>query len=183
MESALRQLNIDPSGLTCLDLGMSTGGFTDCLLQWGATQVYGVDVGVGLAHHRLVTDPRVHIIEGTHTKDLTREHIPVPCDICVADISFNALARVVEPATQFLKRGATGILLVKPQFELSASEVNSYGDRGVITDPEAQLLALERSIASITSSGWKFLKSIKSETKGSKGNQEFFLHLEWSGST
>ena len=179
MESALRQLKVDPCGWTCLDLGMSTGGFTDCLLQWGAEKVYGVDVGKGLAHQRLVTDPKVIIIEDTHVKDLTSAHIPELCDLCVADLSFNSLSRLIGPATSFLKPKAMGILLVKPQFELSAQELRDHGVGGVVHNEAIRQVALTRVIEHLTRTGWSHLNTKASETKGTKGNQEYFIHLRW----
>ena len=181
MESALRQFGIDPSGWTCLDLGMSTGGFTDCLLQWGAHKVYGVDVGKGLAHHRLVTDDRVMIIEETHIRDLTPSQIPERCDLCVADLSFNSLSRLIEPATPFLKPGATGILLVKPQFELSTQELKAHSIGGVVQGEDIRQMVLERVNSYLVSTGWCHINMKASETKGTKGNQEYFLHLTWQG--
>ena len=183
MESALRLFKINPQGWLCLDLGMSTGGFTDCLLQSGASFVYGVDVGQGLAHHRLVTDQRVQIWEGTNVKDLSSRHIPQLCDLCVADLSFTSLANLVQPAFPFLKPKATLLLLVKPQFELSSHKVNQWGSQGVILSEYAHQagdLACSR-VAEIlkelgcTIHGWKAC-----EIKGTKGNQEFFIHASTS---
>lgn len=178
MEGALRSFQFDPSGLVCLDLGMSTGGFTDCLLQWGAQRVYGVDVGVELAHRRLVCDPRVVIIEGTHARDLTQEQVPELCDLCVADISFNTLSRMISPALPLLKRDASALLLVKPQFELSTSELNEFGERGVVLDESARLRAIERVSEALTSSGWRVIESAPCAIKGTKGNQEYFLYAQ-----
>ena len=180
MESALRQFQIDPRAWVCLDLGMSTGGFTDCLLQWGAHKVYGVDVGKGLAHQRLVNDERVIIIEDTHIKDLSSELIPEQCDLCVADLSFNSLGRLIEPALPFLKPKATGVLLVKPQFELSSAELEKYAHKGVVHDEKAHHIALERVSVKLEQMGWQVLEQKASETKGTKGNQKYFLHLRWS---
>lgn len=178
MEGALRRFEVSPRGWVCLDLGMSTGGFTDCLLQWGATKVYGVDVGRNLAHRRLVCDPRAIIIEGTHIRDLTPVMVPELCDLCVADISFNNLSRILAPAIPLLKSDARAILLVKPQFELSAHELKVAGERGVVLDEEARLLALQRVIEWLESSGWRVLESAPSTTKGAKGNQEYFVYAE-----
>lgn len=180
MESALRQLKVNPEGWICMDLGMSTGGFTDCLLQWGASHVYGVDVGRGLAHQRLVQDQRVSIIEGKPTRDLNDQDIPEACDLCVADISFNSLERVVRPSTRFLKPNAHGILLLKPQFELTVQELESFGERGIVHDSSAHELAIQRSIDQLEASGWTLLAYVASETKGTKGNQEYFIHLKWT---
>lgn len=180
LESALRRFNIDPRGAVCLDLGMSTGGFTDCLLQWGAERVYGVDVGRGLAHQRLVTDKRVKIIEGKHIRDLSADDIPESCTLCVADLSFNSLSRLITPALSFLAPGAIGILLVKPQFELSTAELKESSEGGVVFDEEARLTALDRVQAALIDMGWRLIDRGESGTKGTKGNQEYFLHLVWS---
>ena len=178
MEGALRHFDLDPSGWVCLDLGMSTGGFTDCLLQWGAQRVYGVDVGRGLAHQRLVLDDRVIILEDTHVKDLTHVLIPEVCDLCVADISFNRLSRIIAPATPFLKSRAYGLFLVKPQFELSAQELEDAGKRGIVLKEEARLLALARVSDWLSTHGWTVLSHAPSQTKGTKGNQEYFVFTQ-----
>ena len=176
MEGALRSFEVDPRGWVCLDLGMSTGGFTDCLLQWGARRVYGVDVGAELAHRRLVCDSRAVIIENTNARDLTPDQVPELCDLCVADISFNTLSRMVSPAIPLLKPDAFALLLVKPQFELSARELDQAGERGIVHDEAARLRALERVSESLQSSGWEILKSAPCAIKGTKGNQEYFIY-------
>ena len=176
MESALRRFQINPSGWVCLDLGMSTGGFTDCLLQWGALRVYGVDVGRELAHQRLVRDERVVIIENTHVRDLTRDLVPELCDLCVADISFNRLSRIITPVFPFLQPHASALLLVKPQFELSAQELEEAGTRGVVQSEAARRLALKRVIEWLSVTGWTVIDHAPSETKGTKGNQEYFVY-------
>jgi 23S rRNA (cytidine1920-2'-O)/16S rRNA (cytidine1409-2'-O)-methyltransferase len=178
MEGALRHFEVNPKGWTCLDLGMSTGGFTDCLLQWGAQRVYGVDVGRELAHQRLVLDDRVVIIEGTHVRDLTHELIPEACDLCVADISFNSLSRIIAPAIPFLKPEAYALFLVKPQFELSARELEESGERGVVLSEEARRLALTRVSDWLSSTGWVIVDHAPSKTKGTKGNQEYFIYAQ-----
>jgi 23S rRNA (cytidine1920-2'-O)/16S rRNA (cytidine1409-2'-O)-methyltransferase len=180
MEGALRRFKVVPKGAICLDLGMSTGGFTDCLLQWGAERVYGVDVGRGLAHRRLITDPRVKVIEGTHIRDLTVEDVPELCTLCVADLSFNSLSRLIAPALPFLAPNAIGILLVKPQFELTSAELKESSFGGVVHDVDARLKALDRVQTELLDMGWRLIDRGESETKGTKGNQEYFLHLIWS---
>ena len=175
MEWALKHFSFNPQGLTCLDLGLSTGGFTDCLLQRGAARTYGVDVGKGLAHERLVRDPRAVVLEGLHVKDLTAEHIPEPCDLCVADISFNSLTRMIEPALPFLKPSATLLLLVKPQFELSAEALEESASRGIVMSEEAReqacaLVARHLEALGLEVEGWA-----PCGVKGTKGNQEYFL--------
>jgi 23S rRNA (cytidine1920-2'-O)/16S rRNA (cytidine1409-2'-O)-methyltransferase len=183
MESALRRFKVDPKGWVCLDLGMSTGGFTDCLLQRGAERVYGVDVGRGLAHNRLVTDPRAVILEETHARDLSEALIPEKCDLCVADISFNSLRRLIAPALPLLRPNATLLLLVKPQFELSTSELSKVGDRGVVHSLEAQEEACKMVAEHLTALGVTVWGWVPSETKGTKGNQEYFIHGTYRVST
>ena len=174
MEGALRRFKIDPSGAVCLDLGMSTGGFTDCLLQWGAERVYGVDVGRGLAHRRLVTDPRVKVIEGTHIRDLTTEDVPELCTLCVADLSFNSLSRLIIPALPFLAPEALGMLLVKPQFELSSAELRASSLGGVVFDEEARLTALKRASLLLLRWGGVYLILISLRQKARKGIRNIF---------
>ena len=181
MERALRLFKLSPQGWRCLDLGMSTGGFTDCLLQSGAAFVYGVDVGVGLAHQRLVLDQRVQIWEGTHVKDLTAEQIDEKCDLCVADLSFTSLNHLIEPALPFLKPNAHLLLLVKPQFELESQQVNTWGNQGVISAEYAQQagdLACKRVASTLQTLGCHIHGWKACEVKGTKGNQEFFLYAQ-----
>ena len=113
---ALDHFAIDPAGWICLDLGASTGGFTDCLLQRGAARIYAVDVGYGQLDFKLRQDDRVVNLERTHARDLDPEHIPERIDLLVADISFNALGRILPPSLDRLRPGASLVLLVKPQF-------------------------------------------------------------------
>jgi len=175
MEWALDHFQVDPQGWVCLDLGLSTGGFSDCLLQRGAQRVYGVDVGVGLAHERLTRDPRMVIHEGLHAKSLTREHIPEPCDLCVADISFNSLTRLIEPALPFMKPKGWLLLLIKPQFELSEAELERSAERGIVHDIDAQALACERVATHLTDLGVMVSSWAPCGVKGTKGNQEYFM--------
>ena len=176
MEWALERFKLNPKGWICLDLGLSTGGFSDCLLQRGAQRVYGVDVGVGLAHERLRRDPRMVIHEGLHAKLLTAEHILESCDLCVADISFNSLTRLIQPALPFLKAGAQLLLLIKPQFELSEEELLRSAERGVVHNLEAQEAACERVAEHLIALGLTVTSWAPCGTKGTKGNQEYFLH-------
>jgi len=179
MEWALDRFALSPAGLTCLDLGLSTGGFTDCLLQRGARRVYGVDVGRGLAHERLLRDPRAVVLEGLHARDLTAAHIPEPVDLCVADVSFNSLRRLIEPALPFLRGGARLLLLVKPQFELSAEELSAAGEGGVVLDPAAQRAACDLVAAHLAALGVAVEALEPCGVKGAKGNQEYFLSGRW----
>ena len=123
-------------------------------------------------------DDRVVIIEGTPTRDLTEDSIPELCDLCVADISFNNLGRVLEPVLPFLRPDALALLLVKPQFELSAQELSEAGSRGIVQSEEARLLALTRVERWLSSTGWRVIESAPSATKGTKGNQEYFIYAQ-----
>lgn len=175
MEWALDHFKLSPRGWVCLDLGLSTGGFSDCLLQRGAQRVYGVDVGVGLTHERLTRDPRMVIHEGLHARSLTAAHVPERCDLCVADISFNSLTRLIEPALPFLKSEARLLLLIKPQFELSEEELTRSAARGVVHDSVAQEVACARVADHLTSLQISVESWAPCGVKGTKGNQEYFM--------
>lgn len=176
MQGILEDLQLTVTDWTCLDLGMSTGGFTDCLLQRGATHIFGVDVGKGLAHQKLVQDERVHIIENTHVKDLDKSMISVLSDLCVADISFNALHRLVTYALPFMKDTGHFILLVKPQFELSQQRLISVSHAGIVHDEHAQKEACTMVENYLESLGLQVWHTLPCRTKGSKGNQEYFIY-------
>jgi len=178
MEWAIEHFKLDPKGLICLDLGLSTGGFSDCLLQRGARRVYGVDVGVGLAHQRLIRDPRMVVLEGLHARDLSAEHLPEPCELCVADISFNSLTRLIEPALPYLSDEAKLLLLIKPQFELSEEELSKSAHRGIVQDDEARERACQRVAEHLEALGLRVRSWAPCAVKGTKGNQEYFMFVE-----
>lgn len=182
MEWALDHFNLRPQGWICLDLGLSTGGFSDCLLQQGAQKVYGVDVGVGLVHDRLRRNPRMVIYEGLHAKSLSVEHIKDLCDLCVADISFNSLTRLIEPALPYLKANAILLLLIKPQFELSEEELINSATRGIVHDETAREQACVRVAQHLESINVEVQSWTPCGVKGTKGNQEYFMlaHLSKS---
>ncbi len=174
LEAALAGYHLDPTGWTCLDLGASTGGFTDCLLQRGAARVYAVDVGYGLLHWRLQQDPRVINLERTHAAALDAETVPEPIDLVVADISFNSLTRLLGPAVALTAPGAALLLLVKPQFEVEASAVEAGG---LVTDPVARAAACERVAEAVTALGFEVSRPwIESPVPGARsGNIELLL--------
>lgn len=172
LEGGLEQFGIDPTGWTCLDLGASTGGFTDCLLQHGARTVYAVDVGYGLLDWQLQRDPRVVNLERTHAAALDHERVPEPIDLLVADISFNSLSRVLPPAVALLAPTARIILLIKPQFEVDASEV---GEGGIVRDPAARARARDRVTAEVEALGFSIDGVEASPITGTKGNVEYVL--------
>jgi 23S rRNA (cytidine1920-2'-O)/16S rRNA (cytidine1409-2'-O)-methyltransferase len=181
LEHALRDTGIDPRGLTVLDLGMSTGGFADCLLQAGAARVIGIEVGHGQLHETLRLDPRIICLERTNLRDLTRAELlaRVPqapaegCALAVADLSFISLTKVVSAIDALLASDATALLLVKPQFELGAAALDR---RGIVTDARRAREAVETVASACTALGWTLSGIVDSAVPGTDGNREFFLH-------
>src|SRR6185369_11595525 len=132
LEGALATSGIAVAGKVCLDIGQSTGGFTDCLLQHGAAQVTGVDVGHGQLHEKVRRDPRVVAIESVNARELTAQQVGVDFDLVTGDLSFISLTLVLPALVPLLKSGGALLMLVKPQFELQPGQV---GKRGIVTDP------------------------------------------------
>ena len=175
LEGALSAFEIDVTGLCCLDLGASTGGFTDCLLQNGATSVLAVDVGRAQLHQRLRDDPRVTLMEGTNARDLPE--LP-PLDFFVADLSFISLRKVLPSAARRLSPATPGVVLLKPQFEAGPADVPRGG---VIRDPAVHARVLQEFLEWAAASGWQVLASIESPLRGGDGNLEFLIHLRTPG--
>jgi 23S rRNA (cytidine1920-2'-O)/16S rRNA (cytidine1409-2'-O)-methyltransferase len=178
LAAALDAFGIDPAGLVCIDVGASTGGFTDCLLQRGARRVYAIDVGYGQLDARLRGDPRVILRERVNARTLSPEHVPEPAEIAVLDLSFIS-ARLVLPAiAPLLAPSARVVVLVKPQFEAGRAEV---GRGGIVRSDEVR----ERVVREIRefAEGLGFVTSgvVPSPIRGAKGNQEFLLGLAWPG--
>ncbi len=166
----------DPAGLTVMDIGSSTGGFTDCLLQRGVARVIAVDVGIGIMDWKLRTDPRVSLLEGINVRGLTLADIGGrPVDMAVIDLSFISLKKVLPVVRGLLKGGARVLALVKPQFEARREEV---GKGGVVRDPEVQRRVVEEVMASAKEAGLRVLGQAESPIKGAKGNREFWVFLE-----
>ncbi len=174
LEAALGAFHLNPSGKICLDIGASTGGFTDCLLQHGATKVYAVEVGHGQLHWKLRNDPRVLVKEGLNARFLCFEDIGEPVDLVTVDVSFISL-RLILPRLVGLVRDAGDVLpLVKPQFEAGRVLVR----RGVVRDPKVHREVLERLVQFIREElAWSVRGAIASPLLGPKGNREFFLHV------
>ncbi len=172
LEGALQDFAIDPAGLICLDVGGSTGGFTDCLLQHGAARVYAVDVNIAQLAWKLQQDPRVIAIE-RNARDLKPADILEPVDLVVADVSFISVCKILGPASACAKPGATFLILIKPQFELRREDV---GPGGIVEDVHLH----EKAIASVRkcaeAAGLNCLKMCPSRLTGAEGNQEYFLH-------
>lgn len=177
LEHALEHFQLDVSGLTALDLGASTGGFTDCLLQRGAAKVFAVDVGQGQLAWKLRQDPRVVVMEKTNARHLRPENFPAPADLAVIDCSFISLQKILPPAVPLLKPAGRIVALIKPQFEAGKAEVDK--GRGVITDAsihERVLVELKEFVAAQTGLCWRGV--VESPLLGPAGNKEFLALIE-----
>jgi 23S rRNA (cytidine1920-2'-O)/16S rRNA (cytidine1409-2'-O)-methyltransferase len=172
LEGALADFSVDPSGRTCLDAGSSTGGFTDCLLQNGATRVYAVDVNIAQLDWKLRQDPRVICIQ-RNVRELRREDTPEPIDLVVADLSFISVARVLIAISSVARAAADLLILVKPQFELPKQDV---GRGGIVVDPLLHGKAVASVTAAAEKAGLDVLGSRPSRLPGAEGNLEYFLH-------
>ncbi|MDX2175267.1 MAG: TlyA family RNA methyltransferase [Candidatus Sumerlaeia bacterium] len=174
LAGALDAFALDPAGAVALDLGASTGGFTDCLLQRGAAKVYAIDVGRGQLHARLAADPRVDARERTHLDALEPEQFDPRPALAVADLSFISATRALGPLERVLARPAAAALLVKPQFELGRGRIPRGG---VVTDPAAHREAVDMVKQSAAARGWEVAAEAPSPIAGGDGNREFFLLL------
>jgi 23S rRNA (cytidine1920-2'-O)/16S rRNA (cytidine1409-2'-O)-methyltransferase len=169
--SALDHFDLDPTGMNCLDVGASTGGFTDCLLQRGAERVVALDVGRGQLDYRLRQDPRVEVMEGVNARYLTSEDLGEHFDLIVADLSFISLVKVVPALIPFLEPGGILLVLVKPQFEVGKGQV---GKGGIVRDDQVRRRVVDERCQDLASLGLKFVGIVDSEVSGAKGNQETF---------
>ena len=176
LEGALRATGLQVKGWTCLDVGQSTGGFTDCLLQQGAAQVTGVDVGHGQLHPRLHADPRVVCIEHCNVRELSLAQCGQAHGfaLIVADLSFISLTLVMPALTALLSEQGQMLLLVKPQFELQATDI---GKGGLVQDPAKYVQVEERLRSSAQDVGLQVAHWLPSVITGGDGNHEFFIHL------
>jgi len=171
---ALDRFSIDPTGVVALDVGASTGGFTDVLLARGAVRVYAVDVGYGQLAAKLRTDPRVVLLERVNARTLTRTQVPEPIDLVVCDASFIGLEIVLPAALALAAEHGRLVALIKPQFEVGKGKV---GKGGVVRDPELQREVCDRIVAWLdTRAGWSVEGLIESPILGADGNQEFLVY-------
>jgi 23S rRNA (cytidine1920-2'-O)/16S rRNA (cytidine1409-2'-O)-methyltransferase len=170
---ALAAFNVDPSGMVALDIGASTGGFTDCLLQAGARKVYAVDVGRGQLHAVLAADRRVVSMERLNARNSFQ--LPEPVDLVVVDVSFISLRLVLGPSLAHVTHGGKAIVLVKPQFEAEPEEV---GRKGVITDPGVHAAVIGRVVRWCVERGIRVRRLTASPILGDEGNREFLLLLQ-----
>lgn len=171
LEGALKDFSLNPTGLVCLDVGSSHGGFTDCLLQHGAARVYAVDVNVEQLDWKLRQDTRVVAIR-KNARELGTGDIPEPADLAVVDVSFISVQKVIGPAARLAKPRGLFLILIKPQFELPRKQVGAGGIVGSKRLREKAVSSVSRHLKSL---GFKFLKVRRSKVAGTEGNQEYFL--------
>ncbi len=174
LEKALQEFQIDPTGQVVIDVGASTGGFTDCLLQHGAKKVYAVDVGYGQLAWKLLQDPRVILRERTNIRYLTPDDFPEQMEMAVIDLSFISMTKILAPVQHLLKPQAQVIALVKPQFEVGKGEV---GKGGIVKSAEKHQRVLQEVREYAEGLGFEFKGVIESPIKGAKGNTEFLISL------
>ena len=171
LESALDYFKIELQGKIALDIGASTGGFTDCILQRGAERVYAVDVGYGQLDWKLRNDPRVVVLEKINARFLTGEHVSELVDVCVIDVSFISLTLILPNAFALLKTDGIILALIKPQFELQRSDV---GKGGIVRDPSLHQKAQDKIVAFVEDLDHVVAGISPAAIKGADGNQEFF---------
>jgi len=172
LEAALDHFGIQVQGKVCLDVGSSTGGFTDCLLQRGAARVYAIDVGTGQLDWKLRNDPRVIVHEQLNARYLSRDEVPEPIDLAVCDVSFISITMILPVLPNLLAKSAGMVILVKPQFELERHQV---GKGGIIRDPALHQQACRRVEDAVKQLGFQ-TAIIPSPVLGAEGNQEFLLY-------
>jgi len=172
LERALQHFAIDPTGLTCLDVGSSTGGFTDCLLQHGAAKIYAIDSGTNQLDWKLRNDPRVIVHENLNARVLDRTHVPEPIDLLVCDVSFISVTLVLPPAMPMLREHARMVILIKPQFEAGREQV---GKGGIVRDTQVHEQVCRRIEGFVQELGFH-TSIIDSPILGAEGNREFLLY-------
>jgi 23S rRNA (cytidine1920-2'-O)/16S rRNA (cytidine1409-2'-O)-methyltransferase len=178
MAGALQATRVDPAGRICLDVGASTGGFTDCLLQHGAARVIAVDVGYGQLDWSLRNDPRVHVVERTNARymeaSVLPDDLPSPPDLVTMDLAFISVTKVLPAVGDVCADAAEALILVKPQFECGPAQV---GSGGIVRRAEDRLAAARAVAAAATTLGWSLAAAVPSPLRGAAGNWECFLHL------
>jgi len=176
LEAALNAFQIDVRGAMCLDVGASTGGFTDCLLQNGAVKVFAIDVGHNQIDWRLRNDPRVEVREGVNARYLQPQDFPTTFDIAVIDVSFISVAKILPSVAPLLKPDASLVVLIKPQFEVGRADV---GSGGIVRDEEKRLRAVENVNQFATELGLEPRGIIESPITGAEGNVEYLAHYSY----
>jgi len=179
LEASLREFKIDPTGKNCIDVGASTGGFTDCLLQHGAGRVWAVDVGHNQLVWKLRQDSRVVSLEGVNARNLSPDQFPVRFDLATVDVSFISLDKILPALQTCLTLEADCIALIKPQFEVGKGEV---GKGGIVTEPSKHRRVIGEVVDGARAIGFQPLGLIESPIRGAEGNREFLIHLSCSKS-
>ncbi|WP_437876194.1 TlyA family RNA methyltransferase [Sorangium sp. So ce513] len=177
--AAFEAHGLDVAGKTCVDVGASTGGFTDCLLQRGAARVFAVDVGYGQLATKLRADPRVVVRDRVNARELQRDDFDAPIDLVVVDASFISIARLIDAIARLLRPSGDLVALVKPQFE-AGREAAARG-RGVIRDEATRLAAIAEARQAIEAAGFSVVGEVDSAVRGPKGNVEHFVHARRAG--
>jgi 23S rRNA (cytidine1920-2'-O)/16S rRNA (cytidine1409-2'-O)-methyltransferase len=180
LEAALREFQIDARGLICLDVGASTGGFTDCLLQNGAAKVFAIDVGHNQIDWRLRNDPRVEVREGVNARYLDLKDFAVNFDLAVIDVSFISVTKILAAIVPLLKPDASLVVLIKPQFEVGRGEV---GSGGIVRDKEKRIKAINHVNEFASTLGLKTNQTIESPITGAEGNIEYLAHYSYHPAT
>lgn len=175
LEAALLEFQLNVAGAVCLDVGASTGGFTDCLLQNGAQKVFAIDVGHNQIDWRLRTDPRVVLREGVNARYLQAEDFPAPFDLAVIDVSFISATKVLPAVVPLMREGGSIVTLIKPQFEVGRGEV---GGGGIVRDPAKHAQAVETVNNAAVELGLHIAGLIESPIQGAEGNVEFLAHYK-----
>ena len=175
LQKALEQFPLDLSGCVCMDIGASTGGFSDCMLQHGATKVYAIDVGYGQLAWKLRADPRVVNLERTNFRYVTREQIPEAIDFASVDVSFISLRLIVPVMRDLLRSGGKAVCLIKPQFEAGREKV---GKKGVVREQSVHIEVVEGIVAFLLETGFSVLGLDYSPVKGPQGNIEYLVLVE-----
>ncbi|MGH9451387.1 MAG: TlyA family RNA methyltransferase [Terriglobia bacterium] len=176
LEGALDRFGVDPHGKICLDVGASTGGFTDCLLDRGAAKVFAVDAGTNQLDWKIRQDPRVVVMEKTNARYLRVGQLGERVALTTVDVSFISATLIVRAMPQLLHPGAEALILVKPQFEVGREGV---GKGGIVRDPELHRQAVEKVILCLQQAGFQVSGSCESSLPGVEGNREFFVHARW----
>ncbi len=178
LEKAMECFPVSPSGKICMDIGSSTGGFTDCMLQNGAVKVYSVDVGKGLLHYKLRNDPRVVVMEKTNIRYLKPAEVPEKINFASVDVSFISLTLILPAALELLDEHKEMVMLIKPQFEAGREKV---GKKGVVRDPAVHEEVIEKIYDFVNSQGLKIHGLDFSPVKGPEGNIEYLIYINADG--
>ncbi len=177
LQKAAEKFDIDLSGCVCMDIGASTGGFTDCMLSHGAKKVYSIDVGYGQLAWKLRTDERVVNMERTNFRYVTHEQIPEDIDFASVDVSFISLKIILPVLRELLKSDGQAVCLIKPQFEAGREKI---GKKGVVRDPQVHIEVVENTVAFALENGFDVKNLDFSPIKGPEGNIEYLMHIEKS---